>query len=52
MVDMDLKRYIPKCPVCGEDMTPLWREVVKDQKYKCGNCMKSGLLVRMIITKK
>lgn len=47
---MDLKKYVPNCPVCGEKMTPFWREVGDTQKYKCENCMKSGLLVRTYIT--
>ena len=48
---MDLKKYIPKCPVCGGDMTPLWRGPITDQKYKCIKCQNDGLLIRTIITK-
>ena len=47
---MDLKKYVPKCPVCGEDMKPMWRDVTKDQKYKCQNCINDGLTIRTYIT--
>jgi len=44
---MDLKKEKISCPVCGETMSPFWREVGKTQKYVCrGKCWDDEDIIR------